>query len=65
MANARREKARRSTATPTGGADQGSVDRRFAALTDAEKSMWERTRKMVESRGGKITKDEWMKEIGR
>lgn len=63
--NPRREAARRGPTPPTGGADQGSVDRKFAALTPDEKEMWNRTRKLVEGRGGTITKAEWLKEIGR
>lgn len=63
--NPRRENARRGPTPPTGGADQGSVDRRFAALTPEEKGAWERVRKMVESRGDTITKADWLKGIGR
>lgn len=63
--NPRREAARTSVHTPTGGRDDNSVETRFARLSTEEKSAWERVRKMVESRGGKITKGDWMKEIGR
>lgn len=62
--NPRRENAR-GQMPPSGGSPDSTVERRFAALQPEEKAMWDRTRKLVESKGGKITKAEWLKEIGR
>lgn len=63
--NQRREGARSGVTPPTGSREAGSVERRFAALSDEERGAWERVRNTVESRGGKITKAEWLNEIGR
>lgn len=63
--NPRRENARTSVHTPTGGRDDNSVEIRFSKLSPEEKGAWERVKKITESRGGKISKAEWMKEIGR
>ena len=62
--NPRREAAR-GAIPPTGGSDHNSVEARFSKLSAEEKGAWERVKKLTESRGGKITKAEWMKEIGR
>ncbi len=63
--NQRREGARSGVTPPTGSREAGSVERRFAALTEQERAAWDRVRTVVEGRGGKITKAEWLNEIGR
>jgi hypothetical protein len=55
----------RDSLPPSGGSPDSTVERRFAALKPEEKAMWDRVRRMVEAKGDKITKAEWLKEIGR
>lgn len=63
--NKRREGARPGVTPPTGSRDAGSVERRFAGLTNEERAAWDRVSKLVLSRGGTITKAEYLNEIGR
>ena len=63
--NKRRDGAKSSVTSPTGSREAGSVERRFAALKPDEQAVYARMSKVVAERGGKMSKEEWLNEIGR
>ncbi len=69
--NPRREGARTQVTPPSGSREGGSVERRFAALSREEQEAYQRNARMVEQQAArlgtkdKLTKEDWLKEIGR
>lgn len=62
--NPRRENARPGVTPPTGSREGGAAERSFSSLSPETQAIYHRAAKIAERAGAKLSKAEWLKEIG-
>lgn len=62
--NPRRENAKPGVTPPTGSREAGATERSFSSLPAETQAMYHRAAKIADRAGAKLSKAEWLKEIG-
>ena len=62
--NPRRENAKPGVTPPTGSREAGATERSFSSLSAETQAIYHRAAKIAERAGAKLSKADWLKEIG-